>query len=347
VAEIESEKATLEVEAFASGLLRKVYVVEGATVPVGEVLAVIGAADEAIPERPGRSGVSGAGAQAVPSHPAETAKAPAQEPSEERVMATPVARHLAEERGVDLRQVKGTGPGGRIGKEDVEAYLAQAPAPPPTALAPAAPQVAPLSGIFIPAGLTPMRQAIARRMSLSKPGAPHYYITVEADMTAAMELRRELNAELRKEEDRISVNDMIIRASVLALRKHMEFNVSVLPEGIQPHERGSHHRESKESERGGQVRFRRESGPVVHQRPPLYLQGEHPANKDSSLRLFRGAARPPSWRSPVSAATWRSERARAASGPKNTPGAPSPSPTWGCTMSTDSWPSSPHPTLRP
>ncbi|MBI4329270.1 MAG: 2-oxo acid dehydrogenase subunit E2 [Chloroflexi bacterium] len=236
VAEIESEKATLEVEAFASGILTKIYVAEGATVPVGDVLAVIGAADEAIPERPGRVGVSGAVAQAAPSRPAETAKTPAREPSEERVRATPVAHRLAEERGVDLHQVKGTGPGGRIGKEDVEAYVAQAPAPAPTvAPAPvAAPQAVSLPGIFIPAGLTPMRQAIARRMSLSKPGAPHYYITVEAEMTAAMELRRELNAELRKEEDRISVNDMIIKASVLALRKHMEFNVFVLPEGIQP-----------------------------------------------------------------------------------------------------------------
>ena len=88
-------------------------------------------------------------------------------------------------------------------------------------------------GIMVPQGLSPMRQAIARRMSLSKMMAPHYYVTVEIDMTRAMGLRQELNTEL-PEDERISVNDMIIKAVASTLTRHPHFNVTVLPEGLRP-----------------------------------------------------------------------------------------------------------------
>jgi pyruvate dehydrogenase E2 component (dihydrolipoamide acetyltransferase) len=135
--------------------------------------------------------------------------------------------------------VLGKGPNGRVLRADVEAYLANRnQAPPvvaPTAGATAQPQIFDLGqpGVIVPEGLSPMRQAIARRMSISKLTAPHYYVTVEADMTRAQALRRELNEEL-PEDGRISVNDLIIRAVARTLADHPHFNVTVLPQGLQP-----------------------------------------------------------------------------------------------------------------
>ncbi|MDA1096686.1 MAG: dihydrolipoamide acetyltransferase family protein [Chloroflexi bacterium] len=277
IAEIETDKATVELESFVAGTLGRIYVAAGVTVPVGEVIAVITAAGEELPERPsGGDQARGAAPVAAkpepataptptakpksappvtptaqnsdPSTPAAPAAEPVARPSAPavpgvRIAVSPVARRLAEEAGLSIEEIQGkvagTGPSGRIAREDVERYLAARTETPPAPVTarvrstPTEPVTPP--GIVVPQGLSPMRQAIARRMSLSKLTAPHYYVTVDVDMSRAVDLRRDLNAEL-DEQERISVNDMIIKAVALTLVKHPHFNVTVLPEGIRPNE---------------------------------------------------------------------------------------------------------------
>ncbi len=223
IAEIETDKATVELEAFSSGILRKIVLPEGQRVPVGTLIAVIGEPGEPIDDILKEAGIQPA--VAAPTSPAAPSQAPAEEV---RVRATPVARRLAEELGIDLRQVQGTGPEGRITREDVEAYAArlreQAAAPaPPRVEAP--PPAAPPPGMpeAVEEPLSRMRQTIARRMTESKQQAPHFYVTVEVDMTEAMRFRAQLNAQL-DEEARLSVNDLIIKAAAKALTKFPRLN---------------------------------------------------------------------------------------------------------------------------
>ncbi len=225
IAEIETDKATVELEAFASGVLRKILLPEGQQVPVGTLIAVIAEPDEPIDDI-----LKEAGAPPAPAAPPQAeapAPAPKEAPEEVRVKATPVARRLAEELGIDLRQVKGTGPEGRITREDVEAFAARlreqqaAAAAAPRPETPPAPPAAAPEAVEEP--LSRMRQTIARRMTESKQQAPHFYVTVEVDMTEAMRLREQLNAQL-EEDARLSVNDLIIKAVAKALVKFPRLN---------------------------------------------------------------------------------------------------------------------------
>ena len=219
IVEIETDKATVEVESFASGLLRRIVVTEGITVPVGQIIGIIASADEDLPQIPSPSTGEGEGDSSTPttaatpasviSEPAPTPPAPSKG---DRILVSPLAKRIAEEKGVDLSTVTGTGPKGRITKEDVldAAEADQAPAPEPSAVA----DVTELSR---------MRQTIARRMTQSKQEMPHFYVTASIDMTRAMTLREELN-ELWAGEARLTVNDLIIKASALALAKFPAFN---------------------------------------------------------------------------------------------------------------------------
>ena len=249
IAEIETDKATVEMEADAAGLLRKVTVSEGTTVPVGAVIGIIGTADETLPEAsetaPAKEEVPAV--EAAPTEqPKEVAvtEAPALTPVADggMVKVSPVARRLADEQGVDLRQVTGTGPGGRITKDDVLAYAKQAPAAPPVAPAPAAAE--PRIGKTLKVGpeprkpdadgripLSKMAQAIARRTAGTKGPVPHYYVNASVDMTAAMDFRRELNAQL--DDVRVSVNDLIVKAAALALQKFPVFNSTFQDDHLQ------------------------------------------------------------------------------------------------------------------
>jgi pyruvate dehydrogenase E2 component (dihydrolipoamide acetyltransferase) len=253
LAEIETDKATVEVEAPASGIVKGWLVEEGQPVPVGALMAVIGAAEEEVdlqalkqsagaaegeaasapapaaevkpaapaPPPPGngqparKDGVPPPGA---PTHVAPTPGAP----------ASPIARKMAAEAGIDLNQVAGTGPGGRIVKKDVEAFVRQgpppaaAPAAAPARPAPAAPAVA-RDDETVP--LTRLRAIIARRMTESKQNVPQFYIDNQVDMEAAMALRRQLNA-LLPEDGKLSVNDFIIKAAALALREFPNLNAA-------------------------------------------------------------------------------------------------------------------------
>ncbi|MCH7593910.1 MAG: 2-oxo acid dehydrogenase subunit E2 [Chloroflexi bacterium] len=239
IAEIETDKTVVEMEAYGSGLLRKIVIDEGVMVPVGDVIAYLGDADDAIPETAGAAAdATPAVATAVETPVATAPVAVAAAPSGSgRIKASPVARKIAIERGIDLATVTGTGPGGRITRADVEG-LSATPAPASTAVAPAAlslasaPEVT-LSGDDIP--LSAMRQAIARVTVRSKTENPHYYVDLSIDMTQAMLLRQGLNEEIGEAGPRVSVNDMIIRACVKAIIKYPKLNTTFAGDHLVSH----------------------------------------------------------------------------------------------------------------
>ncbi len=225
IAEIETDKAVIEMEAYASGVVLKTVVDEGSTVPVGDTIAFIGTPGEPVPEVT-PSAAAPAEAAPEPEQAAEPAAPAAATAPAGAVRASPVARRLAQEKGIDLAQVTGTGPNGRITKEDVEAHeSAAAAAPTPAAEAPSAvePAARRQQGELVP--LTRMRQAIARRTAQSKREVPHFYVSAGVDMTAAMALRSQINEALAGEA-RVSVNDLIVKACALTLAKYPAFNAS-------------------------------------------------------------------------------------------------------------------------
>jgi pyruvate dehydrogenase E2 component (dihydrolipoamide acetyltransferase) len=248
VALIETDKANVEVTSFKSGVLRALLVEAGAAVPVGQPIAVIGSADEAIdlaalgveggaPQKRAEKPVEKpAGVPAPTPAPAPAEAAPA-EAVEGRLPASPVARRMADELGIDLGHVRGSGPGGRITKQDIEAYLKEreqvvekAPPPPITT-----PSYAPTMEPYHAEPLSPIRRTTGRRMVESKQQAPHFYITVEVDMAAAMGLREQLNV-LLPEDERLSVNDLIVKAAAIALQKFPHINASFAGEEIRVHD---------------------------------------------------------------------------------------------------------------
>lgn len=238
LAEIETDKATVEVEAQLDGVLRKLLVTEGTSVPVGTPIAVVGTADESIEEGPvavpGKHEVAPAsnGGGAAPSP--EPPLAPAVSAPEGRlpsgVRISPIARQLAEAAGVNLTQVKGTGPGGRIVRRDVESALARTEG---AAIRPVGPRVGePQPSTLVP--LSKLRATIGRRMTAAKQQIPHIYLTVDLDAGQLSHLREDLNG-VMPEAQQISVNDLIIKAAALALREVPELNASLEGESLLRH----------------------------------------------------------------------------------------------------------------
>lgn len=236
LAEIETDKADVEMEAFGAGVLRRIVVGPGDQAPVGALIAVIAEPDEDIagvlasaPAPAGAPAVAappGVGEGSVARTPIGAEPPPGAAVRERgRVKASPLARKVAAQSGVDLRLVQGTGPGGRIVRRDVEAAAAGAGAPVVTA---------PAAGIPAPEyedlPLTQVRAIIAKRMPLAKSPVPHFYVTSEVAMDRAMALRDELNA--LQGQPRISVNDLVIRACALALLRHPGVNASFQGERI-------------------------------------------------------------------------------------------------------------------
>ena len=236
IAEIETDKAVVEVESTASGLLRRIVVPEGTTVPVGQPIAIIGTRDEELPEveaTPVKAAEPAPEAASIPLPPSPTVSEAALTPIGE-IRASPVAKRLAEERGIDLSRIEGTGPGGRITKADVLAVEppargAEAASAPPVESG--APAVKAAPGETVP--LSRMRQQIARVTVKSKREIPHFYVSAEIDMTRAMEMRQHVNSEVAEEESRVSVNDLIIKACVGALKTFPKVNASFAEDGIQ------------------------------------------------------------------------------------------------------------------
>ena len=222
IAEIETDKATVEFEAYTGGVLGKIVAVEGIAIPVGELIAVITDPGEAVPDD---IEIAAPPAESLDNEaaPAETAPAPADAPAPKaaaapatgagEVRASPLARRLARERGIDLTNITGTGPGGRIVEADIPEQAVPAPA------GTAAP--APMTSENVE--LSRMRQAIAKVTGDSKRETPHFYVTIEVDMTKAMSFRRDINDELHAER-RVSVNDLIVKASAMAIGRHPKFN---------------------------------------------------------------------------------------------------------------------------
>ncbi len=260
IAEIETDKATMEVESIDEGVIAKILVDAGTDgVAVGTLIAVMAEEGEDVGDVAASAGSSGgssgggSGKSETPAPaPSETdskdngEKAPAPSPSPtsapsapktedgDRIKASPLARRLAKDAGIDLGDVTGSGPGGRIVKADIEGYTPSeskakaedkpaAAAPKPSADADYA---GPHDDIpFEERKLSNMRKTIARRLTESKTTVPHFYLTIDCDLTALMEQRKALNARLESEGIKISVNDFIIRASALALKKVPAANV--------------------------------------------------------------------------------------------------------------------------
>jgi pyruvate dehydrogenase E2 component (dihydrolipoamide acetyltransferase) len=246
VAEIESDKATLELESQASGTLLKFLASDGDVVPVGGNLAIVGLEGEDISSMDGGAAESASAKteEAAEPEPAkEEAAAPAQTAaptgasvSEEfpgGVKATPVARRMAGEHKVDLKQINGSGPGGRIRKADVENYMETQQAAPVVSFTPTAVPTGPET---TEVQTSRLRQAIGRRMGESKVTIPHFYVTTDVDMAAALKLRKEINA-LNPDELKVTVNDMIVKAAALALRDFPNINASFGGEKLIRHNR--------------------------------------------------------------------------------------------------------------
>ena len=220
IAEIETDKANVEIEAFESGIFRKTLANEGDVVAVGIVIAVIASAEDDISQyervvAAAQSVEAKTAAAAAPAPQAAPTSEEAPRTTNGRVRASPVARKLANEKGIDLTQIQGTGPDGRIVRRDVEAAVADAAVSTDGGPAEAAPPQA--------VKMSRMRQTIARRMAQSKQEAPHYYVTVDIDMTEAERLRHQLNNAFHRELH-VSVNDLIVMASAIALARHPMFN---------------------------------------------------------------------------------------------------------------------------
>jgi len=239
LAEIETDKATMEFEAVDEGTIAKILVAEGTDeVKVGTVIALIAGEgeDSSAPAAPAPAAaptptpeVKGYGANPAEDAPA-AAPAPAPAPRSEggsRIKASPLARRLAAQGGIDLAGLTGSGPGGRIVKTDVEGGAGKAaPAQAPAQAAPAAPAPAPLpapTAAAVPdiphevARLSNMRKTIARRLTESKQTVPHIYLTVDIRLDALLKLRAELNSSLESRGVKLSVNDMLIKALAAAL----------------------------------------------------------------------------------------------------------------------------------
>jgi len=273
LAQVETDKATMDLEAFDEGILLKKVIDEGDAVPIGQLIAVVGEEGEDISDLLGDAGGGDAAAPETEGDTPEPDDEEAAEPTSEsapeaepvdppagdgqlrertpepvpagtdeegrRIKASPLARRIAQEHEVDLATVEGSGPEGRIVRRDVEARIderekapepAPGSAPQPTAEAPTY-ELPEEEAPYETEDISQMRKTISRRLAESKYSSPHFYLTVDVDVEKAVALRTELN-ELAEEQDRakISFNDLITKASALALRDHPYVNASYLPD---------------------------------------------------------------------------------------------------------------------
>ena len=269
LAEIETDKATVEVESSASGVVRKLLVEAGSVVPIGDPIAIVGSADEKIDEAPAKGTEpkaekktdeqSGEELKTEPEGPTEASQmqkveekpsppsqtkppatpvAQAAQPAQEGpVKASPLAKKIARDNQVDLARLQGTGPGGRVVRKDVEAALSGGGQPIAVSRQTSAqsiPSVVPVSHEDETIKLTKLRQAIARRMAESKTSVPHFYVTHEYKMDALMAIRKQINDYL-PENEKLSVNDFIIKAVALTLREFPNLNASFAGDKVVHH----------------------------------------------------------------------------------------------------------------
>ncbi|WP_417364214.1 pyruvate dehydrogenase complex dihydrolipoamide acetyltransferase [Galbibacter sp.] len=239
LAEIETDKATMEFESFYNGTLLYIGIEEGQSAPVDDVLAIVGPKGTDVDAV--LASVKGGGSAAAAPKTEKAADKPAEQVKEEqpkvaadsstggRIFVSPLAKKIAEEKGIELSQIKGSGENGRIVKKDVENYTPAAKAP--EAKAPTSSTATATPMAFVPAGEehveekknSQMRKTIARRLGESKYTAPHYYLTIEVDMSNAMASRVQINA---LPDIKVSFNDMVVKACAMALKKHPQVNTT-------------------------------------------------------------------------------------------------------------------------
>lgn len=248
IAEVETDKATMELENYEEGTLLYIGAKEGDAVPVNGVIAIVGeegedyeealkaaeaeteapSSDESKEETQEESAPEPSSEESAPAPAPAPSEAPAQD-DDKRIKASPLAKKMAEEKGIDLRQVQGSGDEGRIVKRDIENFK---PAAQPAADASEPtiniPKVVGEEG-YSEERVSQMRKAIARRLTESKNSAPHFYLTVSINMDKAVEARKGLN---EMSPVKISYNDMVIKATAAALRQHPEVNASWLGDTI-------------------------------------------------------------------------------------------------------------------
>ena len=245
LAEVETDKATVEMEAYTNGTIRKLITAEGQFVKVGDLIAIVGAPGEDISALLPAAGAQAPAAEPVPAPapaPARAAAptaAPAATPGPasgapaltgRSMKASPLALRMAAEAGLDLGSLQGTGPQGRIIKRDIEAALSQAPAAPPASPGAAPQRARSLSLVAARAEgpesqeleLSSVRRTIAKRLVQSKGPVPHFYLTIDVAMDRVWDAYKAL----RDQKSSISINDIIIKATALALRQHPDINAS-------------------------------------------------------------------------------------------------------------------------
>ena len=240
IADVETDKATMEVQVFDDATVAKTFIEEGATVPVGEVILVLAEKGESAEDAIKNADTSGdAGGGAADSAPATEAAAPAAPAAATsgsggggaKVRVSPLARKLAEEHGVDLGSISGSGPDGRIIKRDVLAAAkggGGGSSAAPVAAAAAAPVAAlPSAGLEAKTiQLTGMRKTIAKRLVESKTTVPHFQVSVAVSMDALMELRKTINGQLESQGIKLSINDFVTRAVAMGCVEHPGVNSS-------------------------------------------------------------------------------------------------------------------------
>jgi pyruvate dehydrogenase E2 component (dihydrolipoamide acetyltransferase) len=256
IAEVETDKATMEMESFDEGILTEIYIQEGQKVEVGQRIARVGdksdAAPAAPPSAPAAPAASAAASSPAPAHVAPAAApapAPAKPADGARVKASPLAKKVAASKGVDLSTVTGSGPGGRILEKDVLAAQPGVAKPAASAPASAAPMVAPVSAPGrMPSGVAPamadrrvplsgMRKAIAERLLIAKTQIPHFYLHIEVDAGPLMQMRKQINQAAGEDGNKVSVNDLILKATIAAIARNPKTNASFDGDAIAEYEK--------------------------------------------------------------------------------------------------------------
>lgn len=252
LAEIDTDKATMEMQALSSGVLRKILVNEGESAPLGQPIAIVGEPDEDISSLMTTAGAPAKPAAEKPSEPAKAKEAkPEEVPAQaapspaadvrgngrqsppagsDRLVVSPLAARMAAEAGVDLRSLSGSGPGGRIVKRDIEAAINQqeggkaAPAPTQLRAVPAVERPTSGASAYRDEPISEIRRTIARRLVTSLGPIPHFFLTIEVEMDRAAEMRQSIK--LLNPELQISINDIIIKVAAVALMQHPQVNAS-------------------------------------------------------------------------------------------------------------------------
>ena len=249
LAEIDTDKATMEMQALSNGVLRKILIGEGESAPLGQLIGIIGEPDEDISallsEAPAKAPATTAQPAPAANEPAQTAESQPAEPATEkpaaatsgngagdRLIVSPLAARMAAEAGIDLRSLQGSGPGGRIIKKDIESAMSQQQPSPAAAGRPALRVVEGRQQQPVVAGASTyheepaseIRRTIARRLVTSLGPVPHFFLTSEIEMDRAAEMRKGINA--LDPDLKISINDIIIKVTAAALMQHPQVNAS-------------------------------------------------------------------------------------------------------------------------